>query len=271
MAALRTRQKLAIASWAAPQEGNIYGKMTLDVTAALAYLDHVRATTGAKVTLTHLVGKAIGSALAKAPSLNATIVLGTLKQFETVDLAFLVALEDGKDLAKAKVCNIDKKSVVDIAGELSAAADRLRAGKDETFEKSKGPLQILPTWLIRPLVKLTGFLASGLGINMKGLGLEAYPFGAAVVTSVGMFGIDEAFAPPTPWARVPVWILVGAVREAPVVVDGAIVVRKQLTITATIDHRYIDGAQLGVLARVIRGIFDNPWQLDGLQGPPGQG
>lgn len=269
MPKLRTRQKLAIASWAAPQEGNIYGKLTVDATNALAYLEHVRADTGARVTLTHLVGKAIGMALAKAPSLNATIVFGTLKQFETVDVAFLVAMDDGKDLAKAKVCNVDRKSVVDISHELSAAADKLRAGKDETFEKSKGPLQMLPTWLIRPLVKLTGFLASGLGINMKGLGLEAYPFGAAVVTSVGMFGIDEGYAPPTPWARVPVWILVGAVKDAAVVIDGAIVVRKQLTITATIDHRYIDGAQLGVLAKVMRGIFDNPWQLDGLQGPPG--
>ena len=34
-----------------------------------------------------------------------------------------------------------------------------------------------------------------------GLGLEAFPFGSAVITSVGMMGLDEGFAPPTPFAR----------------------------------------------------------------------
>ena len=41
-----TRRKLAIASWSAPREGNIYGKLTLDATEALAYIEWLRAKTG---------------------------------------------------------------------------------------------------------------------------------------------------------------------------------------------------------------------------------
>src|SRR4029453_16193062 len=78
----------------------------------------------------------------------------------------------------------------------------------------------LPTGLIRPTVWATGWLTGSLGVSVKALGLERYPFGACIVTSVGMFGVDEGYVPPTPFARVPVYVLAGAVRESPAVVGG---------------------------------------------------
>lgn len=267
--AMSVRRKLSIATWSAPSEGNIYGKLTLDATEALAYIDHLRRRSGEKVTLTHFVGKAVANALAQAPGLNGVIRLGTYVQRATVDIAFLVALEEGKNLAKAKICDYDRKSVVDAARELRQLAERLHAGKDEAFNKSMGPLQWLPTWIIRPLVKITGYLTGVFGISVPALGLEAYPFGSCIITNVGIFGLDEGFAPPTPFAHVPVYVLMGAVRDAPWVNEqGGLEVRKQITITATIDHRYMDGAQGGVLAKVVRAAFANPWALDGLPGRP---
>lgn len=49
------RRKLAIATWASPKEGNIYEKLTLDVAEAQRYIEHVRETTGEKVTVTSVV------------------------------------------------------------------------------------------------------------------------------------------------------------------------------------------------------------------------
>jgi pyruvate/2-oxoglutarate dehydrogenase complex dihydrolipoamide acyltransferase (E2) component len=269
MPKMSTRRKLAIATWSNPSEGNIYGKLTLDATEALAYLDHIRQTTGEKATITHLVGKACGEALKLAPTLNGYLRFGTFIPHETIDIAYLIALEEGANLAKAKVCGMDRKSVADIARELRELAQKLREGRDEQFKKSQGPVDALPTWLLRPVVWTTGFLTASLGLSVPAFGLEAFPFGSCIVTSVGMLGIDEAFAPPTPFARVPVYVLVGAVREMPAVIDGQIVIRKQLTLTTTLDHRFVDGYQAGTLARVIRAIFDNPWkQLEGLEGRP---
>ena len=164
-----TRRKLAIATWSSPREGNIYGKLTVDAGPAMAYLAHVRETTGEKVTITHLVGRAVAAALAKAPQLNGRIVLGRYVPFDTVDIAFLVSLEDGADLAKAKVEHADQKSVAEIARELRERAERLRNKKDDEFEKSKGLLKALPTFLLRPLLWTTGFLSSALGISLPGL------------------------------------------------------------------------------------------------------
>jgi len=259
---MTTRRKLAIATWGPPQEGNIFGKLTVDATEAVAYLAHVRATTGEKASITHLVGRAVGAALAQAPSLNGYLRFGRYIPHETVNLTYLVALEEGADLAKAKIDGIDKKSVADIARELRERAERLRKGQDAAFEKSKGPLKLLPTWLLRPLLWFTGWLTASLGVDMPAFGLEKFPFGSCIVTSIGMFGLDEGFAPFTPFARVPVLVLVGAVRDGVVAVDGVPTVRKQLTITATVDHRFMDGFQGGVLAKVIRQILEDPWTLD---------
>ncbi|MCB9741633.1 MAG: 2-oxo acid dehydrogenase subunit E2 [Alphaproteobacteria bacterium] len=262
------RRKLSIASWSAPSEGNIYGKLTVDATAVLDYIEQVRETTGEKVTITHIVGCAIGRALAAAPGLNGRILFGRFLPFETVDIAYLVVLEGGHNLAKAKIHDADKKEPSHIAAELRELAERLRKGKDENFEKGQGPLKLLPTWIIRPLVWATGWLTGALGIELRALGLERFPFGACVITSVGMLGIDEGFAPPTPWARAPAYVLIGAIKEEPAVVDGALVVRPQLTLCATIDHRFVDGFQIGIMARELRAVFANPWSLHEGGAPP---
>ncbi len=257
-----TRRKLVIATWSAPREGNIYGKLTVDMTEALAYIAHLRERTGRKITVTHLVGVAVARAMAACPGLNGYLRLGRYHQHDTVDLAFLVAIEGGSDLGKALVKDTASMSPMDIADSLKRQAERLRTGKDDDFNKSKGLLRALPTWLIRPLLWLTGWLSGALGANIPALGVTAFPFGSCIITNVGVFGLDEGWAPPTPFARVPVYVLTGAVRDKPLVVDGELTIRPQMTLCATIDHRFLDGAQGGTLAKVVRDVLENPWQLD---------
>jgi pyruvate/2-oxoglutarate dehydrogenase complex dihydrolipoamide acyltransferase (E2) component len=268
MARMSTRRKLAIAAWGSPREGNIYGKLTLDAEKVLAYLDHVRQATGEKVTMTHFVGRAVADVLANAPGLNGRILFGSYVKHTTVDISYLVTLEGGSDLAKAKVVRANEKTVADIAKELRGLAERLRKGKDPAFQKSKGTLRLMPTWLLRPLIALTGWLTGALGISMPALGLEAFPFGACIITSLGMFGLDEAYVPPTPFARVPLYVLVGAIAERAVVEAGNVVPRTQVTVTATLDHRFIDGHEAALLATRIKQSFAEPWRLDGLERSP---
>ena len=129
------RRKLAIATWAPPREGNIYGKLTVDVSEALRWIDAVRAQSGEKVTLTHLVGKAVAEAFAQAPGLNGVIRLGTYQRHQGVALSFLIALEEGQNLAKAKIDDFDKKSVVEVARELRGLTS---AGKKARGLRGKG-------------------------------------------------------------------------------------------------------------------------------------
>ena len=92
----------------------------------------------------------MGEALKRAPSLNGRIRFGRYIPHETVDVTFLVVLEGGSNLAKAKIDNTDQKSVEEIAGELKALAEKLRKGKDDDFNKSNNlcPIKLTLSWQI---------------------------------------------------------------------------------------------------------------------------
>jgi len=58
---------------------------------------------------------------------------------------------------------------------------------------------------------------------------------------------------------VPIYVTVGAMRKGVAVDENdKIVVQRQCTITATIDHRFMDGAESGYLASTFRKIVENP-------------
>ena len=83
-------------------------------------------------------------------------------------------------------------------------------------------------------------------------------FGGAMITSVGMWGIGHAYSPLAHYYRVPVLVLVGAVRKAPAVEDDQLVVRPMLTVTATFDHRYVDGFHAAQFANAVRRYCEKP-------------
>ena len=65
-----------------------------------------------------------------------------------------------------------------------------------------------------------------------------------------------------PAAKGPRVIVLGKIEEKPVVRKGEIVIRTILPLTGTFDHRIVDGAQIGKLARGIKRNFRNVEWLD---------
>lgn len=119
----------------------------------------------------------------------------------------------------------------------------------------------MPVWVIRIVVHFFGWLAA-LGFNIKPLGVHEHPFGTCMVTSVGMMGLDLVWAPFTPFAHTPIIVTVGAMKDEVVVVDGKPAVRPILYLNATVDHRYVDGGDMAVFAKIIRSTMEHPRLLD---------
>ena len=71
-----------------------------------------------------------------------------------------------------------------------------------------------------------------------------------------MFGIEEFTAiinPPNACI-----LAVGAIREVPVVENGAIVPGKRMKVTLSSDHRVVDGAVAAQFLNTLRGYLENP-------------
>ncbi|MCA9508289.1 MAG: 2-oxo acid dehydrogenase subunit E2, partial [Myxococcales bacterium] len=119
--------------------------------------------------------------------------------------------------------------------------------------------------MVRFVLWLSGYITGAAGLNVGFLGLQKFPFGSCVITSVGMFGIDEGYAPPTPFARVPVYLAIPEIKKRPVVINDEIVIRPMLDLTATIDHRFMDGFRAAQITKMIRGGLEKPWEMDGVE------
>ena len=65
------------------------------MSAALAYLERVRSESGERITITHVVGAALGRALREVPEVRARIVMGRRLDLDTCDIGFAVDIEGG--------------------------------------------------------------------------------------------------------------------------------------------------------------------------------
>ncbi|MBI4701243.1 MAG: 2-oxo acid dehydrogenase subunit E2 [Deltaproteobacteria bacterium] len=259
-----TFRRVAAAMWRRPNNPSIYGSLDLDASAALAFLPEYGRRHDVKVTMSHLVARAVAVAIARHPEVNAKVRFwGKIEERESVDLVLQVATEGGRDLSTARLDRADEKSLADIAREIRRQAEKIRAGQDENLGKSRDLFQRLPWWLARHAVGLSDFLVNELHLDLASQGMPRDAFGSAMITNVGMFGIDTGFAPLVPIARCPMVVLVPEVRERPWVEAGAVVSRPVLRLCATFDHRIIDGVQAGQLSRELSQLMANPETLAG--------
>lgn len=250
-------RKIANALWDAPSDPQIYGSLDLDATAMLAFIAAARAQ-GEHVTATHLVGRAVAQALAAVPELNVRLVGDRAIDRESIDVFFITAVAGGQDLTGVKVVSADHKSAVEMARELDRRSRKMKQGVDPDFARTKRTMELLPRALLRPALRFTAWLAGDRAKGIAALGLAPSPFGSAMVTSVGMFGLPMGFAPLAWMYRVPLLVLAGEIAEKPVAVAGRVEVHPMIPITVTVDHRYVDGAHLGRALRAFRGYLASP-------------
>lgn len=248
-----------MATWRASRDGRISTRTAIDAGPVLRYLDEVRATTGTPVTVTHVVGAALGQVLMAVPEVRARVVFGRIRAYPSCDVGFAVDVH-GDDLAPVTIRGIDAMTPADVAREMSSGVDALRGGRDPSHRTSRRLVRWTPTFVMRPLIALTGVVAGGLGIGL--FGQPGFPLGGAFVSNVGTLGLIEAVLAPVPFARVPLYIAIGAVHDAAAVVDGSVVARREIVLTATADHRLIDGAQAGRIATLLTSLLAEPERLD---------
>ena len=83
--------------------------------------------------------------------------------------------------------------------------------------------------------------------------------GTISVTNLGMYGVEEfaAIINP-PHAAI---LAVGAVRDEPVVEDGAVVPGKLMTVTLSVDHRPVDGVLAARWLAALKELLEHPVRL----------
>lgn len=254
---LSSWRKMALHAWRSPGDPSVYGTLEIDAGEAREVVAELRKKSGRRITITHLVGRALALAIRERPEVNAIIRFGELYRRDTIDVFFQVAFEGGEDLNGAKIARADEKTVVEIASELEDAARAVRERKSEAVQTARR-FKKIPSALTGVLMRATTFATYDLGLDLSRLGVPYDGFGSAMITNVGSFGLSTGLAPLLPFARCPILLLLGEIVDRPVVRDGSVVPRPILPIGVTFDHRLLDGFQASKLAARFKDILEHP-------------
>jgi pyruvate/2-oxoglutarate dehydrogenase complex dihydrolipoamide acyltransferase (E2) component len=257
-------RKLAIGTWQTAYDPTVYGTLAVRMEKALAYIEKFREVHGVRLTVTHLVAKAVAEGLRRCPDANAIMRFNKIYLRKTVTLSVLVVQTDqgdGKvDLTAAKIDDAGNKSLLQMAKEMQEAVDKVRQRKDVALESSKGTIHKIPFMLMNTFMKVLSFFMYTLNIDMSFAGMPRDPFGGATITNIGSLGLDVAYVPLVPYTRVPIFVAPGAVSDEPVVQDGVVIPGKIMRINASFDHRFIDGFHASVLSKTLREMIENPFE-----------
>jgi len=257
-------RKIAIGTWRTVGDPSVYGTIELRMDEAMKYLAEYRRRSGRKITVSHLMAKAVAAVLEECPDANAILRWNRIYLRKTIGVFFQVVMTDEGstkvDLSGATLYDVEKKSLAEVYDEFDEKVNKVRQRKDPALEKTRGMFLKIPYLFLNMFLKIISFFSFTLNLDLRSIGIPSDPFGSVMITNVGTLGLDVAYVPLVPYAKVPILLAVGAVKEEPVVKDGEIVVGKVMRVNATFDHRIIDGFHASVMSKVLRQWIEHPYE-----------
>ena len=250
----------AAAIYTTPTDSRVYGSLDIDVTEAKRFIDEKREA-GTKITMTHLVTAVVSRTVAfDVPEMNCFIRRGRVIGRNRLDAMVPVAMNGEAGVTSVIIEDSHARTVSSIAEEIREKAQIARGGIESKTARNKYLLNRIPWPLRRPVFLILKWITVDMGIEIKALGLSAHSFGSFVISDIGSHGLKTGMTGLMPAAKVPAVIVLGMVEEKPVVRKGEVVIRTILPLTGTFDHRIVDGAQIGKLARgIMRNVRKVEW------------
>lgn len=244
--------------------------VSIDMTAALAYLERVNVGEGPRISLQHLLCGAVGRTLSRWPMANARIHRSRIIPQDDVVVAMPVNLlghaeGERRELGLAVVDGAGRRSLRALAGATRETVANERKGKVDNplmrrmlrlAASSPGPvlgraLDALEASRLHPAVdaRLHAMAPVTTGLTNPGAALANQP---GVVFRGGAVSLpDRLVHVGTFWGVTPI-------QDEVVAVDGAPAVRPMLPLLLVFDHRLVDGVLAGRVLETFSGILQDP-------------
>jgi pyruvate/2-oxoglutarate dehydrogenase complex dihydrolipoamide acyltransferase (E2) component len=261
---LSSFRRIAIGTWRHAYDPSVYGRLTLRMDEALRYMEAFRRSSGKRLTVSHMMAKAVAAVMESCPDANAILRWNRIYLRKRIGTFFQVALEDAAtgevDLSGAMIEDPEQKSLAQIIDEFTAKTETVRSGKDKQLEGTRSMFKRIPFGLLNGVLKLISFLSYTLNLDLRWMGVPRDPFGSVMITNIGSLGLEQAYVPLVPYSRVPLVVALGSVVDAPVVENGRLVVGKVMHVCVTFDHRVLDGTHAAEMAKIVREWMEQPFE-----------
>jgi pyruvate/2-oxoglutarate dehydrogenase complex dihydrolipoamide acyltransferase (E2) component len=254
-------RKVASTIYRKPIDSKIYGSVEIDVTELEKFISKKR-NEGVKTTLTHLMTLIVARAIRnEVPEFNTYIRRGIVVRRKSIDAMVSVLLSNG-EMGSVKIPDADRLTIAELSEIMSEKIKSSRSGIENSTMQSKHMLSSVP-WPFRSLLfNLYKIVTINWGLSFPLFNLSSNSFGSYVISNIGTLGLDEGYGALLPSGNVSIVLIIGKVSKKPRVVNDEIVARKVFTLSATLDHRVVDGSHGGKLFRHIKNMVKNPHLLE---------
>ncbi len=254
-------RKITAVIYRKPRDSKIFGSVEFDVTDLEAFITK-RRQNGLKITLTHLFLLALARGVHEAaPEINTYVRRGRIIQRNSVDVSLSVLGSSG-EMTSVKIVGAESLTLQTLSKQLQTEVQIARKGEGTHIKKTKNLLARTPWPLRQWLADLIRWLTIDWGISMPFLGVTPDSFGSFVLSNLGSIGLDVGYPALAPFSNVAMVVMQGNVTNKPMVVDGVVMPRRAITISAALDHRVVDAAQIGRLFSYLRWVVKNPAVLE---------
>ncbi len=254
-------RKLTAVIYRKPRDSKIFGSVEFDVTDVEAFIG-ARRRDGLKITLTHFFLLALARGVHEAaPEINTYVRRGRIIQRNSVDVSLSI-LGSGDGMTSVKIVGAELLTLQALSKQLQTEVQIARKGEGTHIKKTKNLLARTPWPLRQWLADLIRWLTIDWGFSMPFLGVTPDSFGSFVLSNLGSIGLDIGYPALAPFSNVAMVVIQGNVTNKPMVVNGLVMPRRAITISAALDHRVVDAAQIGRLFSYLRWVVKNPEVLE---------
>ena len=195
---LSSFRRIAIGTWRNAYDPSVYGTIALRADKVMSYLEAIRERSGKRVTLSHLMAKAVAIMLSEMPDANAILRMNRIYLRSQIGVFFQVAMEDPEtgevDLSGATIFDAHKKSLLEIVAEFEAKVGTVRRREDKNLEGSRSLFKRVPFFLLNRLLDWISFFSYTLNLDLRWAGIPQDPFGSVMVTNIGSLGLEAVLS-----------------------------------------------------------------------------
>lgn len=260
-------RKISVPGWSHPNDSSIYCQLELETANAMAFIEGINNKHNKnEITLTHFIVKILGECFYKYNVLNLVLIRNKLflRKETNVFVSTLLRKKKGKDLSGVSVKDVPNLNLDEIADIVGKQVEILRKSKESELEVVQSSVKWIPTLLLGVVYEIIDFVIYALNLSPRLFGLPADPIGSVIVTNVGSLGLENAFVPLVPYTRCPLVVAIGKTKNKPAVEKDIVVPKLMTSLNFTLDHRYADGADVGLFLHHFKKIFENPENYPGL-------
>jgi len=254
-------RKLTAVLYRKPMDSKILGSVEFDVTEVEKFVKNHRKN-GLKITLTHVFLLALARGVKQAaPEINCYVKRGKIVQRDHVDVSLSVLAQSGQ-MTSVKIAAAESLTLSELFHSINSEIHAARKGQGKHLRSAKNLLIQIPWPLRQWLSNLVRWLTIDCGLSIPFLGVSPDSFGSFMLSNLGSIGLDVGYAALAPFSNVAMVVTQGNVTDKAMVVDGVVLPRRAITISAALDHRVVDAAQIGRLFNFLRRVIKNPAVLE---------